>query len=188
MSYLWSDSLSYHAGSVVRTARAAISRTGSLAGCRYMSLASFGEHRAPGLEPARDFGQLDGDPLGALVQPGHGRPGHPVCEARVLRGLEEHVELTLGRQSPARLRHRLPVTTQDPRPLGRWKPHQEGREVVAERPDPHVIPVDEADADALPGDGHEHVRSPQVAVQERVWSPVVIQDRRPAGRFGNQGA
>src|SRR2546422_4002794 len=37
-----------------------------------LSLASFGEYWAPCLEPARDFGQLDGDPLGAVLQPGHG--------------------------------------------------------------------------------------------------------------------
>src|SRR5436309_11976940 len=34
-------------------------------------LASFGEHWSQRLEPARDFGQLDRDPLGAVVQPGH---------------------------------------------------------------------------------------------------------------------
>src|SRR2546422_4805882 len=88
-----------------------------------LSLASFGEYWAPCLEPARDFGQLDGDPLGAVVQPGHGRPRHAGREARVLRGLEEDVEVAFGRQSPARRRHRLAVTTQNPRPLGGWKPH-----------------------------------------------------------------
>src|SRR2546422_332035 len=83
-----------------------------------LSLASFGEYWAPCLEPARDFGQLDGDPLGAVLQPGHGGPGHPVREARVLRGLEQHVELPFRRQPPAQHGHRLAVVTQEPWPLG----------------------------------------------------------------------
>src|SRR3989475_1401115 len=44
-----------------------------------------------------------------------------------------------------------------------------------------MIPVDEPNTGAVPGDRHERVRSPQVAVQERVWSPRFLQDLCPPG-------
>src|SRR2546426_890919 len=81
---------------------------------------SLSESWAPDVEPALDFGELDRDPLRTLVQPGHRGPGHAIGEARVLGGLEQHVELPVGRQPQTGPGQLLSVPIEDRPPLS-WR-------------------------------------------------------------------
>src|SRR2546428_2414762 len=148
---------------------------------------SLSESWAPDVDPARVFGELDRDPLRTLVQPGNRGPGRAMGEARVLGGLEQHVELPVGGQPQPGPGQLLSVPIEDPPPLGQRKPQQKSREIVSERSNTHVIPVDELDTGSLRRDRNERVLSPQIAVQERVRSARFLENFRPPGHVGEQG-
>src|SRR5438874_9967903 len=113
-------------------------------------------------------------------------PDDAVGAARALGGVEEEIELRRRGQPGARARHGIPVALQDPRPQGRREPEEECGEIVAERPDTHVVPVDQPRPRPLGASAHEDVGRPEVAVEERVRSGCLFEDPRPPGYLGQE--
>src|SRR2546422_11765611 len=95
---------------------------------------SVGECRLQGVEPALDLGELLPAPRRALLEQRHAGPDDAIGVPRVLRGLEQRVEVVRRRQVPAGAPHGAPVGLQNPRALGSREPVEERREVVAHLP------------------------------------------------------
>src|SRR2546429_1898854 len=93
--------------------------------------------------PIFDLGELWKPPSGALPEERQGWPDDAVGIAPTLGSVEEIRELRDRGEAPARGSDRLPVALEDPRPLLRRGPEEEGGQVIAEPSDAHAIPIDE---------------------------------------------
>src|SRR2546429_8277363 len=79
----------------------------------------------------------------SLPEERQGWPDDAVGIAPTLGSVEEIRELRDRGEAPARGSDRLPVALEDPRPLLRREPEEEGGQGIAERSDAHAIPIDE---------------------------------------------
>src|SRR2546428_338529 len=82
--------------------------------------------RVERVEPALHLGELGKSPHGTVLHERQRRPDDPVGVPRLFGRVEQHLELGSRREPPPRRRHRLPVALEDPRPLLRREPEEEG--------------------------------------------------------------
>src|SRR5207244_7706150 len=106
---------------------------------------SHGESRLERREPPLDFRQLGEGPGFALLG-GRRRLAETARIPGRLRGVEEQVQLVVGRQFPARARQRLPIQRKYPGTVLDGKAVEKGRQVVTHRACPRMIPIDESGA------------------------------------------
>src|SRR2546430_12379469 len=162
-----------------RTSGAAASEGGQGSNIEYRGLVE----RA---EPAFDLGELWKPPSGALPEQRQGWPDDAVGIAPTLGSVEEIRELRDRGEAPARGSDRLPVALEDPRPLLGREPEEKGGQVIAERSDAHAIPIDELCPQSFGGRGHECVGRPQIAVEQGIGPPRLLEHLRPPGGVGAQ--
>src|SRR5881296_1353026 len=162
-----------------RTSGAAASAWGQGSNIEYRGLVE----RA---EPAFDLGELWKPPSGALAEQRQGWPDDAVDIAPTLGSVEEIRELRDRGEAPARGSDRLPVALEDPRPLLGREPEEKGGQVIAERSDAHAIPIDELCPQSSGGRGHEGVDRPQIAVEQGIGPPRLLEHLRPPRGVGAQ--
>src|SRR5437879_8858716 len=114
------------------------------------------------------------------------RPDAPVAVGPGPGCVEKQIEVRRRGEPGARARHGIAVALQDPRPQGRREPEENRGEIVAERPDTHMVPVDEPRPRTLGASAHEDVGRPEVAVKERIRPGCLLEDPRPPGYPGQE--
>src|SRR5256886_8266566 len=139
------------------------------------------------LKPFFHLGERLRPPLRLVRDERDRGPDDPVREASVFGGLEESIQVILRRQLPPAFLHRFAVEFQDGWSLFEREAQEEGGEVVAERADPSVVPVDQAQAQTVRTRNDEDVLGPKVPMEQRLGSSRLLHEPSPVGKLPTKG-
>src|SRR5437762_7934603 len=117
---------------------------------------SFIQRRTQRREIAVPVNELLRRPFGRIMLQRDGDEENAVGLASNLGGVQQQVQVVVGRKAPAGRLHGFAIALHDPRPLLAAGAIQERPEAVGERPRHNPIPVDELRAQPAAGAGNEH--------------------------------
>src|SRR5438552_3683796 len=126
--------------------------------------------------PLFHYGQVVKGPLRAILQYGTYSPIDFGRQHTALRRIKQKIPLGIGRKIPPQPPHDFEIAAQDPLPLVAWKVGEEIRDIVADQPDAHVVPVDELSAKRLPIFLTHHIDGPEVTMEQCFRTAIFFKD------------